>query len=255
MFSLWHHFLNVLLPDCCVLCDEVLQPRPLDLLCSHCRQTLPHNSDSCAACAMPGQLSAPACVYCGHHHHSPPPELTLAALRHEHSARWLVHRLKFQKGFRECEALAGTMAAQVRRLYAGRALPALLVPVPLSWRNQAARGYNQAACLAAALSRRLHIPLAPGLLRRQHGQAQRTLSRRARQRLPAGTFTLARAPAAGPIPGGLFPAVPIPAGPFPAHAALVDDVLTTGRTTAVIRTLLHRHGVPRVDIWTASRAV
>ena len=38
------------------------------------------------------------------------------------------------------------------------------------------------------------------------------------------------------------------------HVAIVDDVLTTGTTVAVIAKTLRQAGVKRVDIWSATRA-
>ena len=38
------------------------------------------------------------------------------------------------------------------------------------------------------------------------------------------------------------------------HVPIVDDVLTTGTTVAVIAKTLRQAGVKRVDIWSATRA-
>lgn len=87
-----------------------------------------------------------------------------------------------------------------------------LVPVPLGAERLRARGYNQAALLAARLARRRGLPLETRWLRRTRESApQATLDARAR----AGN--VARA----------FDAAPVARG---ARVALVDDVVTTGAT-------------------------
>jgi predicted amidophosphoribosyltransferase len=38
------------------------------------------------------------------------------------------------------------------------------------------------------------------------------------------------------------------------HAAVLDDVMTTGATVGALATSLKRAGVARVDVWTLCRA-
>ena len=43
-------------------------------------------------------------------------------------------------------------------------------------------------------------------------------------------------------------------GPCPAHVALVDDVLTTGRTAAAAVQALRGAGARRVEVWVVAQA-
>jgi ComF family protein len=110
----------------------------------------------------------------------------------------------------------------------------LLVPVPLHRTRLWSRGFNQAALIAAAISRTSDVPSAPLLLRRRRRTAVlRGLGAAERARTVAGAFELA--PAAG-------------ARLRDRHVVLVDDVYTSGATTdACIRALL-RGGAARVTV-------
>ncbi|MEM9622601.1 MAG: ComF family protein [Pseudomonadota bacterium] len=225
--------LNLILPDHCVLCDQLLLPRPDHLICDFCRLDLPHNRHSCPACALPLAPQEVHCPGCPTH----PECLSLAALRHEHTARFLVHRFKFQHSLRAGQVLAQTMAEHAQQIYgSATTLPEALLPVPLRPWSEFRRGYNQARWLAVYLSRALHIPVIDILQRTTATPPQRQLSKAARLRLPVNTFTVQR-----PLQE--------------KHVAVVDDVLTTGRTTNVIRTLLKTAGAARVDVWCATRAL
>jgi len=111
----------------------------------------------------------------------------------------------------------------------------VLVPVPLSFRRQVARGYNQAAWLAYRVGQHLQLPLLYGPIKRRHGPPQQSLTRGQRLRLSNTSFAMS-APLAQ------------------AHVAIVDDVLTTGATVLALSNLLRAAGAERVDIWCASRA-
>jgi ComF family protein len=111
---------------------------------------------------------------------------------------------------------------------------ALLVPVPLHrWRIWS-RGYNQSALIAAALSRRTGIPVAPDLLRRIKATPPlRGLGRRERAETVRGAF-LVTAANCGSVRG--------------RHLILVDDVYTSGATAGACAKALKRAGAARVDV-------
>ena len=150
-----------------------------------------------------------------------------------------MHRLKFGRGVREAKFFAGEMAEHVRQAYADyghHKLPDLLLPVPLSRRNLAKRGYNQAALLASHLSHHLDIAWSSDHLARRHGSPQRQKTRSERLNLPANTFQVTQYIE-------------------PPHVALVDDVMTTGRTLQILAQHLHAAGVMRIDLWCAARVL
>lgn len=68
-------------------------------------------------------------------------------------------------------------------------------------------------------------------MRTRHTQAQKSLTKKQRKTNLANTFT-------------------IKDYTLPQHVALVDDVVTTGKTVALLTQQLHQRGVKRVDIIT-----
>ena len=118
---------------------------------------------------------------------------------------------------------------------------ALLVPVPLHrWRIWK-RGYNQAALIAAALSRRSGVPAAPDLLRRTRATPPlRGLGRRERALAVRGAFSVRDA---------VRPAL---AG---RAVILVDDVFTSGATANACARALKRAGAARVETLCWARVV
>jgi ComF family protein len=119
---------------------------------------------------------------------------------------------------------------------AGRALPALVIPVPLHPSRERERGFNQATELSRPLAAALGIALDAGLCRRVRATpAQSTLDRRSRAHNLRGAFVLRRALDADEV-------------------AIVDDVVTTGATAAELTATLRRGGARGVEVWSAARA-
>ena len=147
-----------------------------------------------------------------------------APLAYDGPARALVGGLKFHgaTGLADCLAAPIAAAAPSDWLRA----PARLVPVPLSRHRHRRRGFNQAARLAAALSKRTGLPVADCL--RHAGSPSAQVGRGRVERL-AGVvdrISLSRPP--------------------PARALLVDDVITTGATLSACAATLLAHGSEEV---------
>lgn len=117
---------------------------------------------------------------------------------------------------------------------------ALLVPVPLHWRRQLKRTFNQSALLARALSKELCLPFHDGILRRTRATASlQDISYKDRFE----TVNAAFAPARG--------AADLAAG---RTLVLVDDVMTSGATLAACTKALHAAGAKRVCVLALARA-
>ncbi len=156
----------------------------------------------------------------------PQPILTgvRAAFAYRDEVRSVLHRGKF----RDCRAALRALAW----MGAARLQPppgAVVVPVPLARRRAVERGYNQAEVVARAFAGFHRLPLRGLLERTRETLPQSSLDRPGRQGNVAGAF---RAPA-------------VAAG---ATAWLVDDVLTTGATTAAAREALLAAGAVRVEV-------
>ena len=190
---------------------------------------------ACLSCAMP--LIPPAnsfgrlCSACQH----APPVLTEvhAVFLYGFPVDRLLPRLKFHRDLAAGRLLTQAMAAAFSRL----PRPDVLLPVPLHRARLRQRGYNQALELARPLGRLLGLPVQAGLLLRSRDTApQSRLEADARAANLRDAFTVA----------GHAPA--------PVHAALVDDVMTTGATLQAAADALLDAGTERVDAWICARA-
>jgi len=167
----------------------------------------------------------------------PPFERAVCALDYGFPWQSLITRFKFDGAVDLARPLAERLAAAVRG--AGTDRPDCVVPVPLSNRRLAERGFNQAWELARRVARGLHIPAhADALLRVIDTPHQAGLERRARLSNLHGAFATA-APYRSQLSG--------------QHVALVDDVMTTGATLAAAAAALQRAGVARVQVWVLAR--
>jgi ComF family protein len=161
-----------------------------------------------------------------------------AAVCFDETARVLVHAFKYGDRL-DLAPLMGRFMAN-----AGRELTAaadLLVPVPLHWRRQWSRRFNQSAVLADAVGR----------------ASGRKVSYRALRRVKATAHQvgLARSERAANVQGAF--AVPAACRKELAgrRLVLVDDVLTSGATIEACTRALMRAGAASVDVLVFARVV
>lgn len=193
----------------------------------------------CAGCGMAAAAEVcEACVELSLSLRQPPPRALPfgpchAALPFEPPVRAIVHHAKY-RGRRGAAAVLGALV--VERLWlaltaAPRPPGLVVVPVPLGPRRRRARGYNQAALLAAALAREAGVPLSPPAhaVRLRDTAAQVGRSRVDR----AANVAVAFAWHGPPLHG--------------AAVWLVDDVVTTGATLGAAATALQQAGASRIE--------
>jgi ComF family protein len=219
---------TLLAPACCVFCGagEVV-------VCARCHADLPWIRHSCSRCAAP--LAAPPHrdAACGRCQQRPPACVaTRAPLSYRFPVDAAIKAMKFHRRLYYVPAFADVLTSAMHDLPAD--IDALL-PVPLHWRRQALRGFNQAEELCAPLRRRTGLPLLRNLRRCRPTPYQSGLHARERRRNLRGAFEVRGAIAA-------------------RHVLIVDDVITTGETcNQVARTLLAA-GVDKVSALAIARA-
>ncbi|MGA9581408.1 MAG: ComF family protein [Allosphingosinicella sp.] len=229
--------LDFALPPRCPGCGAITgEPHRF---CLDCWRSLHFLGEPCCArCGLPFAYPAEGEAECGSCLADPPPfDRLRAAVAYGEVSRRVALKLKYSGRPGLAETLAHFMT---RHICPGEG-DVLLVPVPLHrWRIWK-RGYNQAALIASALSRRTGLPAGLDLLSRIRATPPlKGLGRRERRLAVRGAFKVpprARSALAG------------------RRVLLVDDVYTSGATAAACARALKRGGAASVEILCWARVV
>jgi len=227
--ALADRMLDQLLPRHCVTCGLFSGK---ENICPPCKAELPRIRFACRLCGL--QLPAAADKVCGACLRKQPPwDACISGLAYLFPVDQLVCRFKFNRDLAGGQILAMELLAAINK--SCQPLPEIIVPVPLHRSRQFSRAFNQADMLARQLSRGLRIRVHPTLLSRtRRTRAQSGLDARERRINIEGAFACR--------PSGI------------GHAAIVDDVMTTGATLGECARTLKRAGVKCVSAWVAARA-
>jgi len=213
-------------------------------LCNDCEADLPTLSQpqrpsALCRCALPlseliietdDEELAPLCARCLD---QPPPFLGVQApLLYGHPLARLINQWKHHGRLHLQRPLQHLLLSQLPSLPAAD----LVVPIPLHWRRQWWRGFNQAALLAQALARQQRLPLQHALRRRRSRRQQQGSTAQQRRQALLHSF-VARQPLNG------------------ARVLLVDDVITTGSTVRAASTALLVAGATSVSVVALSRVL
>ena len=208
-------------------------------LCDDCISRYAAAKPRCACCGLTLGLATPRCGECLRD--APPFSHTVCAADYGFPWRGLISTFKFHRRPELAGLLAERLTAAVQQALQTGALPRpdLVLPVPLSPRRLAERGYDQAWELARRVARALQLPAEARLLQRPIDTAQQSgLGRAERQRNLRTAFMADPARRAG-LQG--------------RRVALVDDVMTTGATVREASAVLLRAGAVAVDLWVLAR--
>ncbi len=213
--------LDALLPPACAGCGRFGV-----VLCEACLATFRAPGDPADRF-----VAADAGIVIGEH-----VTLAVAAFAYEGPLRKVLQRVKYVGAARAAEALA-VASVPALRMVLEISGPAPLVPVPLHPARERERGFNQAAVIAEALSRRTSVPVRRALIRDRETTKQHRLDRAARLANLAEAFRVA---------GGAR---------VPPAAIVIDDILTTSATIEACAAVLLAAGCERAYGFAVAREV
>ena len=220
------------MPERCAFCGTRSRAAEYGL-CDGCRSDLPWLEHACERCAEPLPAALPSGVFCGACQNRPSPvSMTVAPLRYAFPVDAGLKALKFRRKLHYAPMFARLLQ---QALWQSRDDFDALLPVPLHWRRQAVRGFNQATEIGGPLAGSIDIPLLRGVIRLRPTAFQTGLSARDRNRNLRHAFKVRRVVTA-------------------RHVLIVDDVVTTGATTRHLATELLRSGVEKVSVAAVARA-
>ena len=169
----------------------------------------------------------------------PPPFMRARSLvLYESKVIEAVRALKY-KGQRGLAPLLGRWMAEALPDLMGGVRYDCLVPVPLHWRRRWERGFNQAELLTVPIAAALGVSLEECLARGRATRKQARLGQKERQENLSDAFFVPREARQRVKDATLL---------------IVDDVFTTGATTAACARCLIEAGAGRVDVLTFARA-
>lgn len=159
----------------------------------------------------------------------------LSALSYEYPVDRLIAAAKFGRQVPVARGLGQLLDLAMPALPEA---PDAVVPVPLHWRRETQRGFNQAEEIARALCQARHWPLRADWCRRLRPTPEQSgLGAAERARNLRGAFALRADAQIGQC----------------RHALIVDDVLTTGATAAAVARALQAAGIVTISLWTVAR--
>lgn len=214
----------------CLLCTATTSG--LEAICPSCQEDLPYIESACQRCGLP--LPQPA-ISCGHCQNDPPTFISCSTIMvYQYPVDYLLQQYKAHGNqpirhwwLRQIETFLGRASTAMQGRWQG------LVPVPLHWRKQWQRGFNQSFEIAQVLSRQLDLPIYQATKSRD-STAQKNLNRK--QRLA----NLTQGFHVGDCMQG-------------KRLLIVDDVVTTGATANALSQCLYKNGAKSVDVFALAR--
>jgi ComF family protein len=218
----------------CAVCDRLLDTPLSGCVCASCWIAVrPITPPMCDRCGDPLPRSDGHCPACS----GPSSAITRARAigEYEGTLREIIHAFKYSGRL----SLAPRLAKRMRQRAGGLMGEVdCVVPVPLHWRREYQRGFNQ----ALELARHLGPPVVDVLRRRRATRAQVELAAGQRRANVAGAFAIRKHRFRDPAIRG-------------KNVLLIDDVSTTGATLEACAHVLKESGASAVSALTAARVI
>lgn len=212
--------LELIYPTRCVSCRKGGA-----LLCPDCEKKLaPLEKLFCVVCDRPavGGFTHPGCTT------RFTPERALAGFSYRGPARRLVQGLKYRRVRKIAEIMAEMLVEELAERGLEFGAEAVVMPIPLSFWREGARGFNQSSLLGEALAKKLNLSFRADVLRKiRDTVTQVSLTKPERAANIRGAFS---------VEGALHG----------EDILLVDDVLTTGATGREAAKTLKKAGAGQV---------
>lgn len=243
--------LSILLAPACAACQRLLDHPSRGCVCEACWSSVSLITPPvCDRCGDPVTLVSELCRRCRRMPRAS--DRGRAAGHYQDALRDIIHAFKYE-GRR---SLARPLAALMHR-QAGELLEGVdwVIPVPLHWRRERERGFNQASDLARALIAHASTSrprLQHALRRVRHTTVQADLPAARRHRNVRDAFALSVAPQLTRVRRGEDATLRALSGSI---VLIVDDVSTTGATLEACSRVLKDAGVKEVRAITAARVV
>lgn len=234
-------------PRCLVCCRNLLQTKPAnwarhplgDKLCANCLPAVnATQTPRCLRCGLklgpkPQSFGWTHCRHCKNRPDLGARQTVVCADYQQPFDDW-VSMLKYGKQWQIGQLFGQWLGHELA--YGRIPKPDVLIPVPCSTAKLKARGYNQAATIAKALSRATNTPMHLNwLVKVADSSAQASLNKDERAHNLQGAFRVNRAIAPQLVIG------------------LVDDVITTGATVDECERILRKAGAGRIVVFAACR--
>ena len=221
-----------LLAPACAVCSTLVDEPLSGCVCRNCWNAIrPITPPLCDGCGDPLSRGDDVCEDCGRSERAVTRARAIG--QYDGVLRDVIHSFKYDKRHSLARPLAHLM-----RVRGAAVLEAAdcIIPVPLHWRREYQRGFNQ----SRALSQHLGLPVLNALARTRHTRAQVELAADRRYSNVANAFAL-RGRWQRHING--------------ARVVIVDDVSTTGATLESCAHVLKAFGASEVYALTAARVV
>lgn len=201
--------LDILYPLACVVCN-----RPDAILCQMCSASMP---------VKPQKIIRPT-------EHL---DYVMVSSNYAHlRVHTVIKNFKYQGITALAEPLADMLCKTYAHQHEGRPT---LIPIPLHWRKERARGYNQSRLLAELVAQKTQLPIAYGLKRIRYTKSQSKLGRLERKTNVSTAFRYDGMRA-------------------PRQVLLIDDITTTYSTLESAAAELKKKGARTVGALVVARS-